>query len=323
MSEPVRVVVVGVGSFGRLHARTLSGLAEADLVGVVDTNPKAAAELGIPGVRSWSTLDKALAESQAEAYVIATRTDSHVPIAQTVLGAGKAVFIEKPLSVDVQSAASLGPLVSAGSANLMMGHIVLFAAEFQRLLQEAQERGPIVHFHAFRHRPTKTMPIYPEETPLRLTMVHDLYLALALTKARPPERMSARMHRTAGGACDLVLAEMRWPGGTWGSFTSSFLTPPGMPADGFDRFEVFGQDWAARLALNPQPFELWTDRAQWPIALNIDDNPASPSGWMAEELRHFCRVVRGKSSVPVGARYEDALMIQQWMQRLEESAAKE
>ncbi len=323
MSDPVRVVVVGVGSFGRLHARTLTGLAEAELVGVVDRNPKAVEGLGLGAPRAWDSVEKALGESSAEAFVVATRTDSHVAIAEILLKAGKAVLVEKPLASDVASAARLKPLVKPDSSNLMMGHIVLFAPEFWRLQKEAEQRGPIVHFHAFRHRPAKTMEQYPEETPLRLIMVHDLYLALALTGGEAPEGMSARMHRTESGACDLVLAEMRWPGGTWGSFTSSFLTPGGMPADGFDRFEVFGEGWAARLSLNPQPFELWSQRAEWPIGLDIDDDPARPSGWMAEELRHFCRVVRGKARAPVGARYEDALMIQEWMQRLEESAAEE
>ena len=33
--EPVRIGVIGLGNFGRLHARTLAGLAEANLVAVV------------------------------------------------------------------------------------------------------------------------------------------------------------------------------------------------------------------------------------------------------------------------------------------------
>lgn len=41
MNEPVRIGVVGLGNFGRLHAQTLHGLAEADLVGLVDSNPTA------------------------------------------------------------------------------------------------------------------------------------------------------------------------------------------------------------------------------------------------------------------------------------------
>jgi hypothetical protein len=93
-----------------------------------------------------------------------------------------------------------------------------------------------------------------------------------------------------------------------------------MPGDGFDRLEVFGADWAARLELNPRPLTVWADRAEWPLALDIADDPAAPSGWLAEELRHFCRVVRGQASVPFGARYEDGLRLMAWLERLEQSA---
>jgi hypothetical protein len=37
---------------------------------------------------------------------------------------------------------------------------------------------------------------------------------------------------------------------------------------------------------------------------------------MAEELRCFCRVVRGVQGVPAGATYADGLQVQQWMDKL-------
>src|SRR5205814_2292657 len=133
-------------------------------------------------------------------------------------------------------------------------------------------------------------------------------------------RLSGSLRARTDGGFDLALADVYWPDGIWGSFVASFLTPRGMPADGFDRWEIFGADWAARLSLNPQPLELWSDSAEWPIGLDIDDNPAAPSGWLAEELRQFCRVVRGLAPVPLGARYEDALRVQRWIEQLERSA---
>jgi hypothetical protein len=41
---------------------------------------------------------------------------------------------------------------------------------------------------------------------------------------------------------------------------------------------------------------------------------------MAEELRAFCRVVRGEHAVPIGATYQDAMQVQQWMNTLESCA---
>jgi predicted dehydrogenase len=202
----------------------------------------------------------------------------------------------------------------------MLGHLLLFAAEFRRLLAELPARGPLAYLQAARHRPIATAELFPGETPLRLLMVHDLYLALALAGGAEPARAAARLQARPGGGYDLATAELAWPGGMCASFVASYLTPPGMGRDGFDRLEVFGRGWAARLELNPRPLTVWAERAEWPLALDIYDDPASPSGWLAEELRHFCRVVRGRAAVPLGARFEDGVRIVDWMDRLERSA---
>jgi predicted dehydrogenase len=325
MMQPVRIGVVGIGNFGRLHARTLAGLTEAELVALVARREASLAGVGreLPGVRGWTDMDAALRDSGAEAWVVATRTDSHIALAEQILASGASVLVEKPLAEDPASARRLAPLVAPDSRNLMLGHILLFAAEFRRFVQEVARRGPLAYFHSYRHRPLATADLFPEETPLRLLMVHDLYMAMALTGGAEPVRASARLHPRPGGGCDLALAELEWVGGTWGSFTASYLTPPGMGSDGFDRLEAFGRGWAARLEMNPQPFTIWAERAEWPLALDIYDDPAAPSGWLAEELRHFCRVVRGQAAVPIGARFGDALRIMEWLERLEQSAVKE
>jgi predicted dehydrogenase len=321
--NPVRTLVIGAGNFGRMHARSLHGLAEAQLVGVVDHNAAALQTLrqSLPDVQTWTRLDDALATTDAEAFIIATRTDSHVPIAKQLLSAGKTILVEKPLAQTDVEAQTLAPLIAPDSANFMAGHIVLFAPEFQRLVRDLHTHGPPLHFSAFRYRPRAQGDLFPEETPLRMTMVHDLYLALALTGGQTPAKLTAQYRRRPDGRADLALAWIHWPDGTLGSFAAAFITPPGMPEDGFDRLEVYGESWAARLRLNPQPYELFTDRAQWPIGLNIDDDPARPSGWLAEELRCFCRIVRKQSPVPLGARFQDALAIQQWLRQLEQSTS--
>ena len=52
------------------------------------------------------------------------------------------------------------------------------------------------------------------------------------------------------------------------------------------------------------------------MPLEIRADATGATGMMAEELRCFCRVVRGQQSVPAGATYQDALQVQQWMDRL-------
>lgn len=315
---PVKVGVVGLGRFGRLHALTLARLAEADLVALVARRQASLDALGpeLPDVPGWTSLPRALAESAAEAWVVACTTAGHVPVARTLLEAGKAVLLEKPIADNLEEARSLAPLVRADSGNLMVGHIVLFNSEFQQLRAEARQRGALAYIDCVRHRPASSVGAFPGENPLQAVMVHDLYATQALVDRADPVDFSARFHRTRAGDVDLAVAHLQWPDGLLASFAASYLTPGGMPPRGFDRMEVFGAGWSARISPNPRPVEVWAERASWPMALEIRADAAGAAGMLAEELRCFCRVVRGQQSVPVGATYGDALQVQRWMDRL-------
>jgi predicted dehydrogenase len=316
---PVKIGVVGLGRFGRLHALTLARLAEAELVALVARRQASLDALApeLPGAPGWTNLEQALAESAAEAWVVACTTAAHVPVARKLLEAGKAVLLEKPVADNLEEARSLAPLVRPDSGNLMIGHIVLFNSEFQELRAEAQRRGALAYIDCVRHRPASIVGAFPGENPLHAVMIHDLYATQVLVNRADPVHYSARFHRTRTGAVDLAVAQLQWPDGLLASLAASYLTPAGMPPRGFDRMEVFGAGWSARINPNPRPIEVWGERADWPLALEVRADTAGATGMMAEELRCFCRVVRGQQGVPVGATYGDALQVQQWMDRLD------
>ncbi len=321
--EPVRAAVVGLGRFGRLHALTLAGLSEASLVGLVARREASLQALApeLPDTPGWTDLDRAIDECDAEAWIVACTTASHVDVTRRLLQAGRTVLLEKPISEDLNEARSLQPLVRDDSSNLMIGHIVLFNSEFRQLQDEVRQRRPISHIDCVRHRPASIVRGFPGENPMHAAMVHDLYVVQALLDRAEPDRFTCQYHRTNEGAIDLALAQLQWDNGPVCSFAASYLTPSGMPPRGFDRTEVFGDGWAARVEPNPRPIEVWDECASWPMALELRTDESGPTGMMAEELRAFCRVVRGRQSVPVGATYGDALQVQNWMDRLHESAS--
>lgn len=324
-TTPVRIGVVGLGNFGMLHAMTLAGLAESELVALVArrqasldaVNNALHAKAQSSSIPGYLDLDHAIADTDAEAWVVASSTASHVAITKKLLEAGKTVLLEKPVSDNLQTAQDLKDLVKPDSSNLMLGHIVLFNSEYLHIINEATQRGPIVYIDCVRHRPMTTMQSLPGESPFHLTMVHDLYSVLALGKRAEPCGFTAQVHHAASGQVDLAMAQLQWSNGMIASFAASFLTPAGMADDGFDRMEVFGTDWMARMEPNPRPMTLWDDRAHWPMALEIRNDPIAPSGMLAEELRCFCRVVRGLQGVPIGATYQDAIQVNRWLDNLE------
>src|SRR4029079_11909237 len=169
--EPVKGGVIGLGRFGRLHALTLAGLAEAELVGLVARRQASLDSLAggisreIPGVRGWTNLEQAIRESTAEAWIVACTTASHVPVTRALLQAGKTVLLEKPVADNLDEARTLQRLVRPDSGNLMLGHIVLFNSEFRQLRGEVQRRGTLAYIDCVRHRPASIVKQFPGENP--------------------------------------------------------------------------------------------------------------------------------------------------------------
>lgn len=325
LTAPVKIGVVGLGDFGRLHAQTLAALAEADLCALVARRQQSIddtrAAIGGREVPGYLDLETAIRESPAEAWVVATSTHTHVPVTRKLLEAGKAVLLEKPISDDATEAASLAPLVAADSSNLMIGHILLFNSEFLALRDEAAKRGPIDYILCLRHRGDWHREAFAGESPFHLTMVHDLYCVQALMAGREPARIWSQKHRHADGSIDLATAQLQWEDGTIASFSANFMVPAGNAPQGFDMMEVYGRGWMARLLPNPRPIRLWDDkREQFPMALEIRADLESSTGMLAEQLRCFCAVVRRRRPVPRGATYQDAMQVQTWIDRIVKTA---
>ncbi len=96
----VRVLLVGAGRVGLVHALTLSRLRGAVLSGVVDSNAGATGLLRGMGVSCpmFKSFDEALVKTEPDAVVIATPSASHLPLTRAALSQGLAVMVEKPLA---------------------------------------------------------------------------------------------------------------------------------------------------------------------------------------------------------------------------------
>ena len=317
-----RVGVIGCGRAGTGRARAFDLHPLCAVAAIADTDADNLAlgceRFGVPGYNTWEEMF-ASEEIDIAMPVLPVRPNADAVVASAEAGV-KAIFCEKPFTNNLADAESLGPLVRDDSSNLVIGHIVLFNSEFLQLLEESRRQGPISYINCVRHRPASILEGFAGENPLHAAMVHDLYATQVLVDRAEPDHFSAQYHRTSAGAIDIALAQLAWKDGPVASFAASFATPAGMPPRGFDRTEVFGQGWSARIDPNPRPIEVWDEQARWPLALEIRAGEGAATGMMAEELRCFCRVARGESPVPTGASYQDALQVQRWMEKLDAAA---
>ena len=139
----VRFVVLGCGRIGTMHAeylhRRVSG---AEVVGVFDvfgdSAVAVATELGVPAVGS---LEDALS-LDADAVAICTSTDTHVDCMVAAARAGRAIFCEKPISLDVAEVDRGLRAVEAGGVPLHIGFNRRFDPS-HRSVAEAVARGAV------------------------------------------------------------------------------------------------------------------------------------------------------------------------------------
>jgi myo-inositol 2-dehydrogenase/D-chiro-inositol 1-dehydrogenase len=101
--KPIRVGVIGAGRIGRLHAELLARRVPGASVGAVYDvrRPLAlalAGELGVPVAHSVEEM----MESDIDAVAVCSSADTHVELMVAAAQAGKAVFCEKPVSLDLE-----------------------------------------------------------------------------------------------------------------------------------------------------------------------------------------------------------------------------
>ena len=125
MSARVRTAVVGVGAFGRHHARIYSQLAEAELVAIVDASPATRAEAAKTyGCATFA--DPSELPADVEAVSVAVPTKLHHAVAAPLLARGVSVLIEKPMVRNLDEGRDLIAAAEKSGAVLQVGHVERF-----------------------------------------------------------------------------------------------------------------------------------------------------------------------------------------------------
>jgi predicted dehydrogenase len=120
----IRVAVVGVGHFGREHARIYASIPEARLEALCDIDERArtvSERLNVPLVSDFRELI-----GKVDAVSLAVPTVEHHRIACELLGAGIAVLVEKPICRTLEQAGEMIAVASRTGAVLQVGHLERF-----------------------------------------------------------------------------------------------------------------------------------------------------------------------------------------------------
>jgi predicted dehydrogenase len=214
--NPVRVGVIGIGNMGWHHARVLSLLRDAELVGVADPNEErgrlATEQFGCRWFPDFQTL-----LGEVEAVCVAVPTLLHHSVGLACLRAGVDVLIEKPIAATQEEARELIQAAETAGRLLQVGHIERFNPAFRELLKVVAGEEVVV-LEARRHSPN---PDRANDVSVVLDlMIHDIDLVLELA-ASPVVRLAAAGGRSGEGPIDYVNATLGFANGVVASLTAS------------------------------------------------------------------------------------------------------
>ena len=173
-----RVGVVGTGYLGRLHARILTEIPEAAMVGFVETNDAIASEIASTlRIKRYESV-AALVED-VECAVIATPTTSHYEVAKLFLEAGRDVLLEKPMTATVSEARELIELATAKQRIIQVGHVERYNPAIAAVAEMVRNSR---YFEA--ERLGVFVPRSLDVDVLLDLMIHDLNLVLSLLRQK-------------------------------------------------------------------------------------------------------------------------------------------
>ncbi|MBI5187643.1 MAG: Gfo/Idh/MocA family oxidoreductase [Nitrospirae bacterium] len=297
---PVKVGVVGVGYLGQHHARIYSEIEDTELMAIVDIDEKRADAFAEKyGCEAYSDYREIL--DKVDALSIVTPTTSHYSIALDCLMAGKDIFIEKPITVNVEEADELIRESDKRGCIIQVGHLerynpaVLAASEMikEPRFIEAERLSP------FLGRGTDV------DVTLDL-MIHDIDIILAImsqqsktSELRTPNSELKIKEIKAIGACvlteriDVAKAWLEFENGCIALITASRLSPEKQR-----RLKVFQKD--SYISIDYQNCEV---RRYFRTGEGISFDVIRPENKepLREELRDFINCVKERKRPKVSA----------------------
>jgi myo-inositol 2-dehydrogenase/D-chiro-inositol 1-dehydrogenase len=134
--------LLGAGRIGKVHAAAIAETAAARLVAVADAIPEPAAEVAARYGAEVRTIETIMGSDDVDAVFITTPTDMHADLIEQAARAGKAIFCEKPIDLDVQRVRDCLRVVDETGARLMVGFNRRFDPHF-RAVRERIEAGAV------------------------------------------------------------------------------------------------------------------------------------------------------------------------------------
>jgi UDP-2-acetamido-3-amino-2,3-dideoxy-glucuronate N-acetyltransferase len=286
--ETQKVAVIGCGYWGKNLVRNfdqlgaLAAIHDAD-VGIAEAF---SAQYKVPALG----IEEVLRRPEINGVVIAAPAECHASLAMRALDAGKHVFVEKPLALQVRDAEHVIALAEETNRILMVGHLLQYHTGFLKLSQMVKEGrlGRVRYIYSNRLNLGK---IRRAENVFWSFAPHDLSMILTLAGELPDSV-------EATGACylhkviaDVTLTHLSFPSGINAHVFVSWLHPfkeQKLVVVGDNAMAVFNDNlpWSEKLAVYSHGIE-WRNGFPEPNKAKAEFVPLEECEPLQLECQHF------------------------------------
>src|SRR5213594_4859364 len=293
----IKVAVVGVGYWGRNIVRNFHELGALALLCDADRSVEEGCRQEYESVRFCRDFSVVLSDPSIAAVALATPAATHHAMAKAAMEAGKDVFVEKPLAIDVKQGEDLVRLAKSKNRILMVGHILRYHPAILKLHQLIHEGalGKINYVYSNRLNIGK---IRTEENILWSFAPHDISVMLSLL-GEIPQRVSCQ-----GGAYlnrqifDVTLSQFDFPSGVQAHIFVSWLHPvkeQRLVVVGSEKMAVFDDTAEDKLVLYPHKVK-WQNRVPTAVKANGEIVKLENREPLRAECQHFLDCVESRTS---------------------------
>ena len=318
--DKVKLALVGVGVIGKRHLKAITEVEQAELLALVDSDPRGgeiAAEWGVP---FYATTEAMLMSLEPDGVIVSTPTDHHLQPVLESLQAGAHVLVEKPITATMNEAGAVIDVSERVSRHVLVGHHRRYYETIQKTRQLIQEgalgrlvgvcgqwtvRKADAYFEVDWRRLRTAGPVMinlsHEIDTLRFVCGEIVSLSARIQsgmRGHPKEETAALMMEFECGALGTFLLSDTAPSPwTWEQATGE---NPNFPKSGENVYRFVGSE----AALDFPNLVLWQHKggaADWnhqmtarPIGTQLDDAFEAQCG-------HFCRVITGQEQPRITA----------------------
>ena len=324
--------VIGAGTHGENHLKSVSAANNAQLVAIADLNvPRARAMAAKYGAREvFEDYRQLLALDEIDAVSVVLPDHLHRQVCEDAFAAGKHVLVEKPMATSVADAEAILAAQQASGKTLMVNWSNRWMHSFAqtKAALDAGDLGDPLYCYARLNNtlfvPTQMLS-WSAQTQLPFWLICHRYDIARWYFKSEAKRVNAvcrsvKLKSMGIDTPDFYQATVEFENGCVGNFESCWIMPESMPSVVDSKFELICTDGYVNIDAALPDFVLATHEKQHNRGILGGDVMGEPVGFVNQAVKHFINsVLLGHEPLITG---HDGLMITKALVAMVESAEK-